>query len=387
MAYKGVRKPVTGPPAFKAKSNAAALSRSAVLLLLGRQLRGDDESLVARNEAAGVRAFFDTVDREAESEFPVPKLRLTGKRFNSKLVKRRIMRSAGPKRARESRADHERKCMNEAAPDLAQKMYEQPTVENAASLMESCLQHDDELTCVCAAAAYYEISDDPIRIVETLVNATRSRRKLVKDVASIALARIAPEHPRIAEMMQPAERSGSGEPSHTSLLVHGTFASSSSWWQPGGDFHTYIKQNVKSDLYSDPADRFEWSGGYSDGARDIGAQNLLNWVNARQLAGITILAHSHGANIAILATQLGMEAGDLILLSCPVHFAKYSPAFDRVNRVISIRVKYDLVILADFGGQTFTHPRIEENVLPIWFNHSASHEPDVWTTHDVPAMV
>jgi len=55
--------------------------------------------------------------------------------------------------------------------------------------------------------------------------------------------------------------------------------------------------------------------------------------------------------------------------------------------VISIRVKLDLVILVDGGGQRFRDPRIEENVLPIWFNHSASHDPDVWRDHEVPSLL
>jgi hypothetical protein len=59
----------------------------------------------------------------------------------------------------------------------------------------------------------------------------------------------------------------------------------------------------------------------------------------------------------------------------------------RVGRVISIRVHLDLVILVDGGGQRFNHPQIEEHVLPIWFDHSATHDPANWQRHNVPAMV
>jgi hypothetical protein len=45
------------------------------------------------------------------------------------------------------------------------------------------------------------------------------------------------------------------------------------------------------------------------------------------------------------------------------------------------------VILADHGGQRFRHPHIHENVLPMWFDHSATHEPNVWQTYNVPAML
>ena len=89
----------------------------------------------------------------------------------------------------------------------------------------------------------------------------------------------------------------------------------------------------------------------------------------------------------MLATHSGLTAGKLILLSCPVHVHKYMPNFANVTRVISIRVKHDLVILADLGGQKFTHPQIEENVLPIWFNHSATHDPAVWRSNRIPTLI
>jgi hypothetical protein len=63
--------------------------------------------------------------------------------------------------------------------------------------------------------------------------------------------------------------------------------------------------------------------------------------------------------------------------------SEYLPDFSRMNRAISIRVRLDLVILADGGGQRFRHPQIQENVLPLWFDHAATHEPSVWTRHNV----
>jgi hypothetical protein len=86
----------------------------------------------------------------------------------------------------------------------------------------------------------------------------------------------------------------------------------------------------------------------------------------------------------MLASQQGLEIGKLIFLSCPVHRHKYAPDFDQVQDVVSIRVRLDLVILADGGGQRFRDARIREAVLPLWFNHSASHDPEVWRRHDVP---
>ena len=44
-----------------------------------------------------------------------------------------------------------------------------------------------------------------------------------------------------------------------------------------------------------------------------------------------------------------------MLLSWPVH-EQWFPDFDRVGAVIDVRVRLDLIILADRGGQSFTPP-------------------------------
>lgn len=112
-------------------------------------------------------------------------------------------------------------------------------------------------------------------------------------------------------------------------------------------------------------------------------------MNTHREQGLDLFTHSHGGSLAMLASNKGLQIGKLILLSCPVHASDYLPDFNSVRRVVSVRVKLDLVILADRGGQRFKHPRIEENVLPIWFDHTATHNPDVWknSTYQIPAML
>jgi hypothetical protein len=89
----------------------------------------------------------------------------------------------------------------------------------------------------------------------------------------------------------------------------------------------------------------------------------------------------------MLASHNGLDIGSLVLLSCPVHVHKYMPDFAHVVKVVSIRVKLDLVILADGGGQRYNDPNIQEHVLPIWFDHFASHSPAVWKKYKVPLML
>ena len=91
----------------------------------------------------------------------------------------------------------------------------------------------------------------------------------------------------------------------------------------------------------------------------------------------------------MLSSQLGLRIGELVLLSCPVHPGLYEPDFSRVTKAVSIRVRLDLVILVDRGGQRFKDARIRENVLPIWFRHDATHDPAVWqnSNYNVPSLL
>ncbi len=133
--------------------------------------------------------------------------------------------------------------------------------------------------------------------------------------------------------------------------------------------------------------RFEWSGGYSDVARALGGNDLNTWVQQRKLAGLDLFTHSHDGSVAMLGNQAGTSIGRMVLLSCPVHWPKYAPDFNLVGKVVSVRVHLDLVILADRGGQRFYDSRIQENVLPLWFDHCATHDPAAWETYGVPAML
>jgi hypothetical protein len=127
--------------------------------------------------------------------------------------------------------------------------------------------------------------------------------------------------------------------------------------------------------------------GYSDAARSLGGSDLHDWVTAHSLSGLDLYTHSHGGSVAMLANHAGTTIGKLVLLSCPVHWPKYTPDFSAVAKVISVRVHLDLVILADRGGQKFKDPHIHENVLGIWFDHFATHDPVNWQKYNVPGML
>ena len=264
-------------------------------------------------------------------------------------------------------------------------MFEEPGFLNLAKLVAVSLHHSSLLVRVAAASTSFDVLVDAGRLAgPVLIEGTYSEDALVRDVAATALARVAPDHPRIIELTRQGALIGEGRPANTSLIVHGTWARNATWWQPGGDFHDYLLNNVDSSLYAG-FDRYDWSGGYSDHARAIAALELVDWTMQMNWYQPDLFTHSHGGNVAMLANR-AMDIGRLVLLSCPVHKNAYWPNFGRVQKVVSIRVHMDLVILADRGGQRFRDPNIEENVLPLWFDHSNTHDPNTWVDQDIPSM-
>ena len=378
--YPTITKPLRGARAFKEVSETASQPQAAILLMLARQLRGDDESLVARAKATRSARRVSAASPGSE-DFPVPRLKASRQTLGSADVQRRAKKAFGFSRALQW-PDMER-----AYRSSAERLYAAATVDSAAELMEMCLAHPRELVRIAAAHAYLPLTDNPARCVRVLATGARSADRLEAELAATALARVQPEHPALRRL----SRKGARLPRvrrkpQTLMLVHGTWASDAEWYKPNGSFHAFIKPQ-RTDLYSQ-ADFFRWTGGYSDGARNQGALDLKAWVDARNEGGLDLMGHSHGANVLLQATKFGMTAGTLILLSCPVHVNKYFPDFTKVTKpVVSVRVKLDLVILADLGGQKFRHPDIKEIVLPIWFDHGATHDGATWLAHNIAARI
>ncbi|HEX6903018.1 MAG TPA: hypothetical protein VF789_25095 [Thermoanaerobaculia bacterium] len=393
MAREVVQDPIPFPESFRETGDAAAQSQAAVLLTLGNLLRFEDPfamELMAEEQPPPEPE--EILPEEDRQRLNIPAgiydlARVRGVRFDANFIRERV---AGREAVVSGMAIEEAGTSLSLLPALAERLHAEPSQPLAAAeLLQASLSHPDELVRVAAASSYAEVALPqqqaiPIRI---LAEGTRSEDETTRDVAATALARLVPGHPRLRELVRPEPYSVEGEPTHTSTMIHGTWARNQPWWKPGGDFHTYIRSNVDPNLYS-AGDFYSWSGDWSDAGRADGALRLIQWVNDHQLDGLDLFAHSHGGNVAMLANKTSLRIGRLVMMACPVHRRKYFPEFTRVNKVVAIVTHMDLVILADGGGQRFNDARIQEIILPLWFTgHSKTHDPEIWRRHDLPARI
>ena len=385
--YPYVEHPIVGKNAFTSVGDESSQSQAAILLSLGQKLRGDNEALKARERHAATAHKLDqSAPANSESlgsdednvHFPVPDVKPTTLRVASSMRQSAIKESFGASTLKER--------WDRTYADCADQLYDRPTPDNAANLFELALNHPVPLVRLAAAIAYFPICAEPARLLKIIAAGVSSKNSLERDVAATALGRLDPTNPALTKLKpsgKPAKKARSKL--ETLMLVHGTWAANEPWWQKGGDFHSFVS-GFRPDTYA-KSDRFGWTGGYSNADRAQAAADLVKWVKDRGESGLDLIGHSHGANVMMLATASGMKAGKLILLSCPVHLSKYFPDFANCTSVHSVRVKMDLVILADGGGQKFFGNGIKENVLPIWFNHSATYDPAVWNAHGVRGLV
>ena len=355
----------TVSPHVDSESTQAAAASQAALLLSARAgvLGVDTDRAVWKQDAD-------------EAGFPVPEL-------------------GALRRTRRLRVDEatqylgvsQRELEAEAVPSLQDEMartvndlYERPSVEAAAGLFEAAMFSPHPLVRVAAAAGARETTRLRKRIRETLETESQSDDHLVARLALAALAYIDPKDTMVQDHVieQPTSTKRRRE-SNTAVVTHGTFAAGSDWYQPGGDFYEALAAN-RPDL--DVHDQsFTWTGAYSDAARRADALLLEQWIGDQGLDTPDFFAHSHGGTVAHLATKRGVEFDRLVLMGWPVH-GRWFPDFAKVQRIIDVRVRLDLVVILDRGGQRFrTNDFNIEEHRHGWFDHSSTHESDYWDSH------
>lgn len=181
-----------------------------------------------------------------------------------------------------------------------------------------------------------------------------------------------------------------GSPLLVSTMIHGTWAWKGDWWRPQGDFHQYVHNELRSNLYSRGA-RYSWSGAYRDKHRQVAACDFHDWASDVSPDGIhTLFAHSYGAEIGARAINAGTRVAELVMLSAPVTPHVCTALQNPDLRIIDIRIPFDPVLAIARVPQRVPQGVSPPNLVPIttrWrLNHGATHDPRVWTTEEIPAQ-
>ena len=114
------------------------------------------------------------------------------------------------------------------------------------------------------------------------------------------------------------------------ILIHGTWGSDCSWYAPKGDFFDALEDTVSEK--DSVVVSFRWSGGCSHESRINAARSLVKLIKTYDVnTAIFLVAHSHGGNVATLASHfLAEEEGNryriraLFTLGTPV-MSNYFP--------------------------------------------------------------
>ncbi len=369
MAERYSATPIPGPDAFAARSRDAWLSQAAIVLAVGASAAGEP----------------DRVDSPRELGLH-PDVAALGRRELISLAEATAPRNI-------DLSDHLNDRGLRIPPtsniELMTRLADQPDPITAAALVESNLHSESRLVRTAAAVAALDTTGPRDDVLAQLVEGASRGDALTSKIGRIGVARVDPQHRVLRYVVgRPSPLTGTDRPSHTAVLTHGTFAALARWWQPGGDYYSYLDSLVPPLKLHDPS--FKWSGLYSDGARQLAAQQLADWVLDQNLRRPDVFAHSHGGTVANLATRRGLEIDRLVLLSWPVH-GEWFPDFAHVQRIIDVRVHWDLVIIADRGGQTFVPPpehagKVTSHVNG-WFEHESTHQPEYWQRHGLAAAL
>jgi pimeloyl-ACP methyl ester carboxylesterase len=282
---------------------------------------------------------------------------------------------------------------------------ELPTTDAIGALLDEALLDADPLVQVAIMDAWFEMTGD--KYYEKNGNLEKILKKAARMgdggeqlymAARVALGRMN------GLSMDSLDKQGDGElvitaqalkrrgalkiANEITVIIHGTWASDGTWWRPNGDFFEYVKTELgRSDLYGKP-DQFKWSGKNRDDKRLEAGIELDKWLRSHLAHEVNVFAHSHGANVAMLATRKGIRIDRLIMLSPPVR-SDYFAKWENVGKAYNIQASFDPVVAIARGGNSFKDEGVnvvKEKTLKA-SGHSASHDPEVWQTEKLAEFI
>jgi len=168
-------------------------------------------------------------------------------------------------------------------------------------------------------------------------------------------------------------------------LIHGTWGADCDWYVPKGDFFESLEETVSEK--NSVVVSFRWSGGCGHEARIKAAHNLVKLIKTYNInTPIFIIAHSHGGNVATLASHLLAQEEDnkhriraLFTLGTPV-MSNYLPNMKIIHYLYNLFSFEDIIqtVLGVSAREFPDHKRIAN--LRVLVNgkepdHTGMHHP------------
>lgn len=150
------------------------------------------------------------------------------------------------------------------------------------------------------------------------------------------------------------------------IVVHGTWGLDSPWCRPGGDFFDELEHTAKK--YNEVVVPYMWQGYLTHDCRYTAARGLVKLIHSYpSRMRISVVAHSHGGNVTILASQIMAKdprnkhsIDNLYTMATPINHLHYAPDMSVVNHVFNFFSFADMVqpVMGIFGRTFPEHARI-----------------------------
>src|SRR5215510_13233640 len=118
-----VQKPIPGDRAFTKTSKEATLSQAALLLYIGKQLRGDEFTITARAASIGLESAVDVTPADDVKEFNPPVLRPTNERYGVRSVRANLESRFGRAAPLKAVGASDAKKLRKPLAELADRVY------------------------------------------------------------------------------------------------------------------------------------------------------------------------------------------------------------------------------------------------------------------------
>lgn len=176
-----------------------------------------------------------------------------------------------------------------------------------------------------------------------------------------------------------------GAPHSYYIIIHGTWSRPFSWHMPGGSFYDTLASVTPLGTVS----FFLWSGDNKHESRVHAAKELVEFIQRHypEDACINIIAHSHGSNVGILASQMMAQQqsnkhriSSFYALGTPTNAQSYMPNMRIIGYFYNLFSFNDLVqpVFGMFSREYPAHERIANLFITIDGKeprHSELHHP------------